>query len=457
MKKVLFILSDDSYIRNFFDTKIIEKIKSNFELYLIKRENINVDKIKHYKFKNYTRDSQQKFKTTFFDLYVNFHKEKSKYFKFRLKRFYRFDLRYLNELCLQNNENENFINKIKRVYILIKNFFIFLSLTFLSSKIFFKLTLKFFEKKIKINKSFEKLVCENNFDIILMPTNGYSSEVYDLLKLSKKKNLNLNFVIDNWDNLSSKMIFFEKPEKIFVWGEQTFNHAENIHEIPKKNIIKIGSARYENFFQSRDKKLKNFFNHKYILFLGSSWAWDEEATLTYLDKVLENNKNISSDLKIIYRYHPFRQRKNKLDPKWKNIVIDPQLILNSKSKERNWPDLDYYPSLIKNCEFVVGGFTTMLLESTIFHKKFIGIGYDDKKSLLNQKNALKHFAHLDEIEKLPNLEICYNKLDLKDLIINSIKNPKIYEKKIIDDAREYFLTYDPNKTYGDKLVDYLKE
>tara|TARA_B100001564_G_C20560032_1_gene633305 strand:+ start:290 stop:1051 length:762 start_codon:yes stop_codon:yes gene_type:complete len=253
------------------------------------------------------------------------------------------------------------------------------------------------------------------------------------------------------------MIFFEKPEKIFVWGEQTSKHAEEIHKISKKNIFKIGSARYENFFQNRNKDLKNFFNHKYILFLGSSWAWDEEATLTYLDEILENNKNIFPNLKVIYRYHPFRQRKNKIDPNWKNIVIDPQLLLTSKSKGRNWPDLDYYPSLIKNCEFVVGGFTTMLLETTIFYKKYIGIGYDDKKSLLNQKNALKHFEHLNGIEKLPNLEICNNKLHLKNLIIKSLKNPKIFEKKIIDDAREYFLTYDPNKTYGNKLIEYLKK
>jgi hypothetical protein len=457
MKKVLFILSDHSYIRNFFDTNIIEKIKSNFELHLIKRENIQEDKIKDYQFKNYSKDPQQKFKTTLFDLYVNFYKEKSRYFKFRLKRFYRFDLRYLNELCLQNNENDNFINKNKRFYILIKNFFIFALLMVLSSRKLFKITLNFFEKKIKINKSFENLVDEDNYDIILMPTNGYSSEVYDLLKLSKKKNLKLNFVIDNWDNLSSKMIFFEKPDKIFVWGEQTSKHAENIHKISQKNIFKIGSARYENFFQNRDKNLKNYFNHKYILFLGSSWSWDEEATLTYIDEIIENNKKIFSNLKIIYRYHPFRQRKNKINPNWKNIVIDPQLISTSQLKGRRWPDLNYYPSLIKNCEFVVGGFTTMLLETTIFYKKYIGIGYDDDKSLLNQKNALKHFEHLDGIEELPNLEICYNKFHLKNLIIKSITKPKIYEKKTIDDAREHFLTYDPNKTYGDKLIEYLKK
>ena len=110
--------------------------------------------------------------------------------------------------------------------------------------------------------------------------------------------------------------------------------------------------------------------------------------MTYLDNVLEKNKKIFLNTKIIYRYHPFRQRRNKFNLKWKNIIIDPQLVENSKLKGRNWPNLEYYPSLIKNCQFVVGGFTTMLLETTIFYKKFIAIGYDDGKSLLNQKKML---------------------------------------------------------------------
>ena len=321
----------------------------------------------------------------------------------------------------------------------------------------FQMTLSLIEKKIKINKSFEELIDESNCNLVLMPTNGYSPEVYDLLRLSKKKKIKLNFIIDNWDNLSSKMIFFEKPEKIFVWGEQTKKHAQNIHSISSERIFKIGSARYENFFQSRDINLKNFFSYRYILFLGSSWAWDEERTLTYLDNVLEKNKKIFLNTKIIYRYHPFRQRRNKFNLKWKNIIIDPQLVENSKLKGRNWPNLEYYPSLIKNCQFVVGGFTTMLLETTIFYKKFIAIGYDDGKSLLNQKNALKHFEHLEGVEKLPNLEICYNKDKLEDIIIQTTKSLNTNQKHSIDKAREYFLSYDPNKSYVDKLVEGLQK
>ena len=102
-----------------------------------------------------------------------------------------------------------------------------------------------FKKFINSNSSFEKKILLSGCDLLLVPTSGYSSEIYDILRISKKHNIKVDFLIDNWDNLSSKMIFFlEQPNKLFVWGQQTSIHAQNIHSIPENKIIKIGSARY---------------------------------------------------------------------------------------------------------------------------------------------------------------------------------------------------------------------
>ena len=455
--KILIIITDRAYIRNYFDTKIIDFLKKKFSLKFLKRENIDFENSENFNFKNYKIDTKQKIKTSFFDLLINFENHKSSYFKFRLKRFYRFDYKYLGELCIDNNQKANLLNKLIKIHLILKNFIIFLCLSLLSNKFLFPIVRSIFDKFVKINPSLEKQILQSNCESLLIPTNGYSAEIYDILKMSKKHKIKVNFLIDNWDNLSSKMIFFEEPNKIFVWGQQTFLHANKIHNIPENKIFKIGSARYQNFFNQRNKNLKSNFTFKYILFLGSSWAWDEESTLDKIDKIIDNNPIIFNDTKVIYRYHPFRQRKNKLNPKWKNIVVDPQLEYSTNLGKRNWPDINYYPSLIQNCEFAIGGFTTMLLETTIFYKKFIAIGYDDGKSLLNQKNALKHFEHLESVEKLPNLEICYNKDKLEDIIIKTTKSLNINQKDSIDKAREYFLSYDPNKSYVDKLVEGLQK
>ena len=445
--KILVLLTNSAYLRNYFDTNIFSYLSKAHELKFLKREKIQTDKINDFYFDTYKNDPKHKLKTTFFDLSMNYHKDRSKYFGFRLKRFYRFDLRYLGELCLENNEKEIIINKLKKVHVLVKNFFIFLFLNLLSTKFFFYFINIYFKKYSSPNEDLREKILNSGCDLILFPTNGYSPEVFDILNISKKYKIKAHFISDNWDNLSSKMVFFNIPDKLYVWGQQTLEHAKYIHNIPKDKIVKIGSARYKNFFLNRNKPLTSHFNHEYILFLGSSWAWDEEATLNEIDHIIQKNKSIFRDIKVVYRFHPFRQRKNKFNNHWKNIIIDPQLSNEIKDDNRAWPDLNYYPSLIQNANFVIGGLTTMLIEATIFYKKYIAIAYDDGKSLLNQKNALSYFEHLKEIDTLSNLYICKNNKFLEKKIIEFQLNKSNLNKADIDKEREFFLSYDENNSF----------
>lgn len=191
--------------------------------------------------------------------------------------------------------------------------------------------------------------------------------------------------------------------------------------------------------------MKNYFNFKYILFLGSSGSWDEEGCLDILDKTISRNAKIFKNVKIVYRFHPFRQRKTILNYNWKNVIIDPKINENFK-KKGTWPELNYYSSLLSNCEFCVGGLTSMLIESTIFYKKYLAISYDDGISLLTPKTVIENFEHLKKIEKIPNIYFCKNKNNLE----NDLKNlylKKNINKNAIDIKRNYFLYRDKNKNF----------
>ena len=82
-----------------------------------------------------------------------------------------------------------------------------------------------------------------------------------------------------------------------MFGANKLLHAQNIHSIPENKIIKIGSARYNEFLK-REVKLKNYFDFEYILFLGLSWSWNEEDVLDKMDDIIEKNKNIFPNVKI---------------------------------------------------------------------------------------------------------------------------------------------------------------
>ena len=223
-----------------------------------------------------------------------------------------------------------------------------------------------------------------------------------------------------------------------------------------KNIDIIGSGKYQSFFRLRNKNFNK--SNKYVLFLGTSWSWDEESVLDIIDYEITNNKSIYQDLKIIYRPHPLRQKKTnvtELKNKWKNIHLDNQINLNYFNS-RLMPDLNYYPKLISNSIFVMGGLTTMLLEVSIFYKNYLAIGFDDKKSFLNQKLALDWFPHLKNISKLSNIKISSNEKNMLLKFRSLFFNNKIKSKRTLDKKLDFFLSLD-TKNYKNHLFNCIKQ
>ena len=69
--------------------------------------------------------------------------------------------------------------------------------------------------------------------------------VNDILEVSKNIGIPNIFLINSWDNPSTKSLMYGYPDRLFVWGEQTMKHANHFLNIPKKNIIISGAAQFE--------------------------------------------------------------------------------------------------------------------------------------------------------------------------------------------------------------------
>jgi hypothetical protein len=124
--------------------------------------------------------------------------------------------------------------------------------------------------------------------------------------------------------------------------------------------------------------------------------------------------------------------------KFSNILIDPQILKNyllDKNSTKFQPDINYYPSLIKNAELVVTGPTSMVIESTIFYKKTLLLGFSDKKC--SYQDELMNYVHLEKLEKLNNIEVCKNLNYIEEYIYKLIK--KKINKNIVDKQRSFYL------------------
>ena len=149
------------------------------------------------------------------------------------------------------------------------------------------------------------------------------------------------------------------------------------------------------------------YTKKYILFLGTSLKFNEEIIVEKIDKILQKNTKFFNNCFLVYRPHPWRQSTDLINLKnLKKTIIDKQvkknyLKLNFETSFQ--PNLNYYPSLLSNSEFVVGGLTSMMIESLIFKKKYLALIFNDKKNYTNQYIVSKYFTHFKEIKKFENI------------------------------------------------------
>ena len=446
-KKIGIFITSKEYVRNFIDTGIVDKLSQNNEVHIFYNENLAINKKKLTncksiaKYNNSKNENYQQFNNRV-NLWRN--RKKAISFKARILENYRIDKK---RFIFSNKDN-----LIKHIFILVKkilSFFYdllnFCIINILSWGIFYHFYKYIFSNRIKINNSLLNAVKKKKIHLIVAFSSGHNADALDLIKIGKLDKIPSYFIIDNWDNLSSKIYLGDenRPDYISCWGKQSQIHGEKIHNLI--NIDSIGSARFDFYFKERNKKQKNFFDYPYILFLGTGLEWNENEALLILDNHIKKNKTKFKNLKIIYRPHP--KKKDSRDKfkafNYKNILLDPQIL---KTKIRDWPALEYYPKILSNCLFVVGGLTSMIIESTIFYKKYIAVCYDDKNFLWSPKYIKKTRPHLFEINSLDNINLCHTRKSLTKLFDkNFLNKDRSINRKKIDKQRSFFLFNDKYK------------
>lgn len=436
-KRIGFFISDKAYVRNFIDTGILNNLSKSFDIYVFFKKDLNFEKNKIIDAK--LIESYELSKNDKYHQYANLvslwnRKEKAISFEKRVIEYYNID-----------------IIKIKNFFSFIKSRLSFYLLIFFSSQFVFPIFKKIFINRIKRNTDLINKIKKYEIDLVIQPTSGHLSDTLDLLSYCNEKNILSYLIIDNWDNLSSKVCYYYKPDFISTWGEQSKLHAIKFQDLKREQITVVGSARFDNYFKIRDENITKIFEKKYVLFLGSSLPWDENFALKILDDHLQKNKDYYKDLFIVYRPHPFRKiQTNFKNENFKNVILDPQI---ENLEYRKWPNLEYYPKIISNSLFVVGGLTSMMIESLIFWKKYIAISYFDD-FYRNPEYILKTRPHLFEINNVDNLYLCKDKSQLKNIFFDVFNKHTLEEKNKVDEQRNFFL-YNDHLNFEDRIKDQI--
>lgn len=466
MKKIIICLPS-KYYKKYFDYNAFAKLEQNYDVtYILNKDKFRYkskknQKILYYKTNQFSDGKYMRF----IALSMIRNRDKSKTFNYQYRRWYPNIFDFFQQSNQENWERKIYTNKIiffakTLLRYFSKPFFRRLRISFLSLQIIYNFYKKNIIDKYPIDNEIYKHVKKIKPDLIIYPSHCFEPETIKLTRISKKIKSKILFIIDNWDNLSSKTVFLEKPDAVTVWGKQSMRHAIDVQNMSKKEIFFLGSPKFDNNFKIRKKKFKSIFKFKYVLFVGVLQPFNEIEPLKILDKEISLNKSIYKNLKIIYRPHPGREHliEKASKEKFENIVFDPRMykyVLN-KNKKFLLPKKDYYESLLSNSLFAVGGLSTVVLEALIFNKRYHFFSYPEKYNLTDPKKLFDNAAHYNEINKISYLSQCK---DLKNLGVefrNIFSKTNFKKKSDIINELSYFYNH-KNLNYQSKILSITKK
>jgi len=453
-KKILFVVSNNLYIRNYISSSALEVLKKNFTLdFLISSEvkALKITGISNF----YTYEISKKRQRIYyeiFDLLMWNNRSKSKTFKFRLKRVQGLSFTFDKEISLMMKIIKMIWRVFRFIYFILRNFLFANSITL-------PIYISFLNNKIGRNLPLETSIDAVNPDLVLFPSSAYDPEGSDLIKICSRKNIPCSFLIDNWDNLSSKTILLERPTHIGVWGQQSKIHGEEIQGFLSNEISILGTPRYEEYFTAREHNLQPPYNFIYVLFVGTALVFDEPSVLVRLNSIIKNDPLLHK-LKIVYRPHPWRQTGELFNlEELDYVIIDSQLENAYKTGNRDHsfqPSLSYYPALLSNAEFVMGGLTSMLIEALIFHKRFLGLIHDDGKNFTSMHNVYKNYTHFQGIESMDAVTLCSNLENLETIFYQVWNSRNELNPSLIDEQRQFYYYHD-KIPYNQRLSNMCQE
>lgn len=445
-KKILIILSS-KYYNKYLIFNSFQKLNKKYKLTFALKDNF-AKKNKNFEF--YRLNSNDRLILKYFHLIrIRSLKKIKSLITSILKRFPTY--KFYKNLFHEKNQKFPFLFYLRNHYI--KRIFY----KILSISPFFQLYKKFLFLKIKKKTEIDILIDKIRPDLIIYPTHFMEPEMIYINRSAKKNNSKTFYIVDNWDNLTTKAAMFQKSDFLGVWGQQSKKHAIKFHNYKSKNVFLLGNNRIDKYFEYRKKKYANIIKNDkpYILFLGSNLLIKEELNfLKILDKKIYEY-NLQDSFKIVYRFHPqlidiFKSEISEID--FHNIEINNPLYKFSFLNERNLirkktQFKDYFP-IIQNAQFLMGMvITTVTIEGFIFGKNYIVLDCIDKKNAHVANILEKYSIHRKGIDKIA----IFKRVKSYDQLFTYIKNnnKKISQKKI-DDQINYFY-YNKNTNYQSKI------
>lgn len=302
------------------------------------------------------------------------------------------------------------------------------------------------DKLSKLNK----LNFDNKPSAMLIFSGGnYSGFENSAISISDNKQILSILIIDNWDNLSSKSVIWNRPDHVLVWGEDMTQDAFKIQRIPRERIIRIGSPRVSRGGNKQQPRLKESGS---ILFAGSGLQHSDEISLLLECSTALSETN--SNHRLVYRPHPYGLtpgrilRINELIKNHKNISLAFDVTDNLAENFYTKKSFESLSQSIDNADFIIGTHSTVLVEALVHGRQVIAYSMAEF-GVFRGSSVWDNYVHLSRLRLNGNVCEAHSRREFLDLVTQFIPNPRPENL-----APE--IIHEDELTYSERLLNALK-
>ncbi len=156
-----------------------------------------------------------------------------------------------------------------------------------------------------------RFIDANEFDVVLVLSRiNFGSRDVGVVDAARAAGVPSGVAVYSWDNLSSKALIHEQPDRLFVWNDVMAHEAVALHGLDPRVVEATGAPRFDSFFElepsaPREELLAGWGldpARKCVLYLGSS-GFVSKREPEVIDRWIAALR-AANDVDVLVRPHP---------------------------------------------------------------------------------------------------------------------------------------------------------
>lgn len=279
---------------------------------------------------------------------------------------------------------------------------------------FFRSVLKrcvspFFDSSI-----YDALLAELAPDLVFV-TSTYAVDDIRLLRAARLRRIRTLGMIKSWDNLTSKDLLIEEPDRLIVHNQVVADEAVALHGYKREQISTTGVPQFDwyadpsftfprgEFFSDLQLDPKK----KLITYTAMGrWLVRHERDIIALLYDMIKSPEFARDTQLLVRMHPaYPDAKEALQKDFPGLAVDvPGRPAEKEGWKADWrfstDDVRQLASTLRWSDVILNCGSTMMLDAACFDTPIIGIAFDGERT---ERSYWRSSARLFEREHCKNV------------------------------------------------------